>query len=335
MKQNDIKNAVRHLASASCLILLIPISESFSQASKGPLPEFTFKGVALHPDDLSYAPTEQLIHPTLIKMEGRVQNPLGKYYLYYAPHKHVAISMAYSDSMEGPWIEYPNNPVIEGPSAPDIRWLQEKGKFYMWGHLKNGRTELWTSEDGIQFEHQGVSITAEAIGTRNATYTRVYEYPLYRYESKYIMLYSGFIEERGIRCVWLAHSTDAENWTQVKTPLVEPIEGEKNDLYGPAMLQWQNRNFIVYQDHTAPRGGNLKYVEVDDGLNPVGNGGERFVLMDPPAAPPLKDRYRGSEFYIENDTLYLYSSGSWNPRILVYAIANEAPDPSNRISRLD
>jgi hypothetical protein len=57
--------------------------------------------------------------------------------------------------------------------------------------------------------------------------------------------------------------------------------------------------------------------------------------MDPPAAPPLKDRYRGSEFYIENDTLYLYSSGSWNPRILVYAIANEAPDPSNRISRLD
>ncbi|MCB1121195.1 MAG: hypothetical protein KJT03_06585, partial [Verrucomicrobiae bacterium] len=128
---------------------------------------------------------------------------------------------------------------------------------------------------------------------------------------------------------------DAEHWVQEKVPLVEPFDGEMNDAYGPSLLQWKNRNFIVYQDHTAPRGGNIKYVEVDHDLNPVGNGGQRFVLMDPPAEPPLKDRYRGGEFYIEDGTLYLFSSGSWNPRILVYATANEAPDSSNRVSKLD
>ena len=314
-----MKTLARVLAT-SCLAVLW-LSASLAQGA-GPLPEFTFKGVALHPKNLSYAPTGQLVHPSIVKTEGRIANPLGKYYLYYAPHKHVAISMAYSDSLEGPWTEYKGNPVIRGPSAPDIRWIEEHWKFYMWGHRKNSQTELWTSEDGIAFQHRGVSITAGKIGTRNATYTRVYEYPLQRYGSKYIMLYSGFIEERGIRCVWLAHSKDAETWVQLKTPLVEPVDRENNDVYGPSLLRWQNRCFVVYQDHTAWRGGNVKYVEVDAGLNPVENRGERFVLLDPSPDPPLKDRYRGGEFYREGDTLFLYSSASRDPRIIVYATAN-------------
>ena len=182
-------------------------------------------------------------------MEGRVKEPLGKYYLYYAPHKHVATSLAYSDSMEGPWTEYKNNPVIKGPSAPDIRWIN--GKFYMWGHVKNSKTDLWTSMDGINFEFNSTSITAEQIGTRNATYSRVYEYPIAKYNSKYVMLYSGFIEEKEIRCIWLAHSLDAVEWTQLKTPLVKPVNGENSNIYGPAFLRYKNKNFVVYQDQTS------------------------------------------------------------------------------------
>ena len=91
----------------------------------GPLPEFTFKGVALHPDHLSWAPTGELEHPSVVKMEGRVRKSLGRYYLYYAPHKHIGIGMAYSDSIEGPWKEYQGNPVLEGPAAPDVRWIEE------------------------------------------------------------------------------------------------------------------------------------------------------------------------------------------------------------------
>ena len=102
---------------------------------------------------------------------------------------------------------------------------------------------------------------------------------------------------------------------------VEPIEGEGDNLYGPSLLQWQGRNLLVYQDGTAWRGGNLKCVELDPELHAVGAGGTRHVLIDPPAGPPMKDRYRGAEFYAEGEKLYLYSSGSKDPRILVYATA--------------
>jgi len=304
--------------------LTVLLVSGISTQGAGPLPEFTFKGVALHPKNLSWAPTGELEHPTVIETEGRVKNPLGRYYLYYAPHKHVGIGMAYSDSMEGPWTEYKGNPVLEGPAAPDIRWIEEKGKFYMWGHRANKRTELWTSDDGLSFEYKSVSVDGKNIGTKNASYTRFYEYPLKEYGSKYIMLYSGYAQEEGIRSVWLAHSRDAENWTQLKTPLVGPVPGEDDTIYCASLLQWDGRNFIVYQDNTGWRGGNVKYVEVDGELHPVGNKGERFILMDPP--PTLNERYRSAEFYLEDDTFYMYSGAGSKPRIYVYATA-EARDP--------
>jgi len=307
----------RHSLSITSLAVLL-LSGNSTEAA-GPLPGFTLKGVALHPDNLSYAPTKELEHPSVVKMEGRVKKPLGRYYMYYAPHKHVGIGVAYADSLAGPWKEHEGNPVLEGPAAPDIRWIEEQGRFYLWGHRANKRTELWTSEDGLRFEYRGVSVDAKEIGTRNATYSRVYEYPLEQYGSKYIMLYSGYLEDREIRCVWLAHSKDAENWTQVKTPLVEPTEGENSNVYGPALFRWANRNFVVYQDGTAWRGGNIKYVEVDRELNPVGGKGERFVLMDPP--PALEERYRGGEFYREGNSIYLITGASRSPRTVVYATA--------------
>ena len=70
-------------------------------------------------------------------------------------------------------------------------------------------------------------------------------------------------------------------------------------------------------------------------LHPVGNKGERFILMDPPPDPPLNDRFRGAEFYLENDTLYMYSSASANPRIIVYATASAAPDPGSKVRTRD
>lgn len=297
-------------------------------APDGPLPKFTYRGVALHPDDLEFVPTDELERSSIIEMEGRIPEPLGRYYLYYSPHKHAGIGLAYSDSIEGPWTEYEGNPLVESTAIPDIRWFEETGKFHLWGHRKNARTEMWTSEDGIHFEYDSVSIDASEIGTRNATYTRTYEFPLERHGSKYIMLYSGFIEERGIRCVWLAHSNDGADWTQETTPLVEPIEGEGNDLYCPSLFQWEGRNYIVYADHSGYRGGLLKYVEMDDQLRPVGRGGERFVLIDQVPDSPIDNRYRGGEFHREGDTIHLYSGASVKPRLIVYATAEVGPEVS-------
>ena len=287
-----------------------------------PLPKFTFKGVALEGKKLKFSPQEgELERACLIKMEGQIKDPLGKYYLYYSPHKPFGVSFAYSDNIEGPWTEYEGNPVVKDAAIPDIHWIEETGKFHLWGYSKRSQTNLWTSADGIRFDDYGVSIAGKNIGTRNATYSRVYDYPLERYGNRYIMLYSGFTEERGIRSVWLAHSKDGLDWTQVKTPLVDPVQGEGNDIYGPSLFQWQGRNFVAYQDHTAYRGGNVKYVELDSQLTPVGNKGRRDVLIDPVPDSPIDNRYRECEFYREGDTLYMISSGSEKPRVIVYATA--------------
>jgi hypothetical protein len=56
--------------------------------------------------------------------------------------------------------------------------------------------------------------------------------------------------------------------------------------------------------------------------------------MDPPAEPPLNDRYRGAEFYFDNGTLYLYSSASRSPRLLVYATAELDKPAQNELESL-
>ena len=297
-----------------------------SVLAEGPLPEFTYQGIALDPEELNWCPTEEIEHPAFIKMEGLIEKPLAKYYLYYGPHKHAGVGLAYSDSLAGPWTEYEGNPLIEGCAAPDIRWVEEKAKFYLWAHAKNSQTECWTSDDGIHFVHQGVSIQASEIGTKNSTYTRFYEYPIERYGNKYIMLYVGFGRDEGIRSIYLAHSIDAENWMQLPEPIVEPGEGETSALYDPALFQWEGRHYIVYADNNVWRGGTLKYVEIDKGFTPVGSSGRRYVFMEGPAS--LQGRLRSPEFLVEGSTIHMISGGGKSPRVIVYAVS--VPDPKSK-----
>lgn len=44
--------------------------------------------------------------PTVIRVPDWLQNPLGKYYLYFADHKGAYIRLAYADEITGPWKIY-------------------------------------------------------------------------------------------------------------------------------------------------------------------------------------------------------------------------------------
>ena len=41
--------------------------------------------------------------PSLIRVPDWVENPLGRYYLYFADHKGTYIRLAYADALTGPW----------------------------------------------------------------------------------------------------------------------------------------------------------------------------------------------------------------------------------------
>ena len=41
--------------------------------------------------------------PSMIRVPSWIEQPLGKYYLYFSHHKGEFIRMAYADMPEGPW----------------------------------------------------------------------------------------------------------------------------------------------------------------------------------------------------------------------------------------
>ena len=63
--------------------------------------------------------------PSLIRVPDWVENPLGRYYLYFADHKGLYIRLAYADNLTGPWqIHQPGSLPIEDSyfsvSRPEI-----------------------------------------------------------------------------------------------------------------------------------------------------------------------------------------------------------------------
>ncbi|NKB32417.1 MAG: hypothetical protein GKR91_04900 [Pseudomonadales bacterium] len=63
--------------------------------------------------------------PSMIRVPDWVENPLGKYYLYFADHKGLYIRLAYADEITGPWqIHEPGSLKIEhsffAPTPPPI-----------------------------------------------------------------------------------------------------------------------------------------------------------------------------------------------------------------------
>ena len=44
--------------------------------------------------------------PSLVRVPEWVENPLGRYYLYFAHHRGAYIRLAYADAIEGPYTVY-------------------------------------------------------------------------------------------------------------------------------------------------------------------------------------------------------------------------------------
>src|SRR5690349_5841998 len=81
-----------------------------ASAAPAGFPTYRYVRNAFDKSKLKYAPArKEVIFPCIRGTAGRIANPLGRYYLYYAPHEAPGgICLSYSDSLEGPFVEYPN-----------------------------------------------------------------------------------------------------------------------------------------------------------------------------------------------------------------------------------
>jgi hypothetical protein len=286
-------------------------------------PSFAFQGVALNPASLSYNPTGEIIFPSVIRAADHFTNPLGDYYLYYAPHDSPGgISLAYSDSPTGPWTEYAHNPVISNVwsphynvghvSSPHVIWNADEGKLFLYFHGDNDKTRLAASADGVTFSYEGVMVSTTMFSNVSETsYARVFAYTIPAKQNRYIMLLMG--NNAGTRRIYLAWSNDGRSWTTQATPLISPNAEEGANLSGPWFYPWGGEYYVLYHASS----GNIHITRVGANFDHQQHLG---VFYDDPA-----DRAASPALISHNGYTYmLYERGPRLSAEIAYARAGGA-----------
>jgi hypothetical protein len=143
---------------------------------------------------------ENINGPSLIRVPEFVQNPLGKYYLYFSRHTGKYIRLAYSDDIKGPWKIYEQgtlkvedctcSDIRKGPrnhiASPDVHIDRENQKIVMYFHCpvllnkseKKNFTQVQVTMRGTSCDGINFMCDSEKLGD---SYFRVFEWKDYYY----------------------------------------------------------------------------------------------------------------------------------------------------------
>ncbi|MCU0916561.1 MAG: hypothetical protein MUC88_18655 [Planctomycetes bacterium] len=282
------------------------------------MPVFRHQGVVLDYEDLRYNPRDDIIYPSVVEAHKFFARPLGRYYLYYAPHDTPGgICLAYADALEGPWREYDANPVITRAwvghyevshvSGPDAIWNPEEKKLFLYYHGENSVTRLASSADGIHFDYQGSVVTTDMFDdVSEASYGRVARYNLPGKDNRYIMLLMG--NNRGTRRIYLAWSKDGRQWETRRTPLMDPPPGT-DQVAGAWYLPWQGKHYLIVHANRAADPGafnvnfNLYVAEVDAAFERTQHLG---LFYSRTAVSPANEAVMSPCMVAEGNRLYMF-----------------------------
>ena len=288
---------MKHSLAILTALLLAPLAgfHAADQAMTN-LPVFRYHGVVLEAANLKYRPHDDVIYPSVVRVAGRIAKPLGKSYLYYAPHDVPGgICLAYADKPEGPWHEYTNNPVIARDwsphykvshvSGPDVIWSQKEGKLLLYFHGENPVTRVASSSDGIHFDYDGEAITTRMFpNLSEASYGRVFRHSLPGKDNRFVMLLMG--NDRGTRRIYLAWSKDGRKWDTRPTPVMDPPPGT-DQVAGAVLLPWAGKLFLIAHANNSKanfnEGFDLYAAETDAALEQIKPLGKFFdrTLVSP------------------------------------------------------
>jgi hypothetical protein len=243
-----MKRTVSGGALALLVVVALAGSPQASLAIPG-FPTFAYRGVVINPDaNPSRYPTGEVIFPSIIKASDYFSNPLGAYYLYYAPHEAPGgIMLAYASTPTGPWTKYGSGPIITNNwpghysvshvSSPHAIWNPLEGRLFLYFHGENTATRLATSADGIHFTEESKVVGCGHFGwpsTCEVSYARVFEHTIPSKGNRYVMLLMGLTAPgpsgRKIMLLW---SANGRTWTAQSTPLITPQGTEGANLSSP------------------------------------------------------------------------------------------------------
>ena len=335
-------------AAASLLAVVLAVTASASasgaETASDPstFPEFSYVGTAFDKGDLAYNPTDEFIFPSVIRAADYFAEPLGTYYMYYAPHERPGgIALAYSDSIDGPWTEYDGNPLITNSwpphygtvshiSSPHAMWVEDEERLFLYFHGENTITRYATSVDGIHFEYGGTAVQRDETTGRETSYARVFEQPVARLGTRYLMLFmdnpaNALPGQNGpvARRIRWAVSNDARSWTVQPEPLVTPRGIEEPNVSGPFFLRWEGKNLVIF--HASD--GNMHAVDVGENFDQEIHLG---MVHDSMAEAPDLGRSAAPTFYFDGRTAHMYyESGGRLTATIGHAVATlDEPVPA-------
>lgn len=241
-------------------------------------PKFHYKGILTDKASLAYNPTDEFIFPSVFHASDYISNPVDSWYLYYAPHDNPGgICLMTAPSLEGPWTEHPENPVIANQwsphydvphvSSPDAKWNVESGRLFVYFHGSNSQTRWAETDDGVNFEYGGLAID-NAMGGPDVTessYARVFTHRNPDSGYKYGMFYMGN-ERDNIRRIRLAESPDGRAWTVDPDYVVTPGSVEGSNVSAGSLWEWDGQLYVIYHASS----GNSYARTIDRTLRTVG-----------------------------------------------------------------
>ncbi|AXK32560.1 hypothetical protein DVA86_07760 [Streptomyces armeniacus] len=242
-----------------------------AHAAPGGFPDYAYLDTLLSPGDLDYNPTGEIIFPCIRGVYDRLDNPLGRYYLYYAPHDAPGgICLAYGDSLEGPFTEYEGNPLVKRDwqphysvshvSSPHVMWHEGERELWLYFHGENNTTRLARSKDGIQFTYDKVVLTTDdQPGATETSYARAFKHRLPARGAHYVMTF--MVNRNGHRDIGWGWSADGRDWTFPEEPLVRHSDVGAVNISGGHLLHRNGSTYVVY--HTDKEsGGNILITEL-------------------------------------------------------------------------
>lgn len=304
------------------------------------LPKFEYVKTLLRPEDLDYNPTGEIIFPCVRGVYDKLSKPLGRYYLYYGPHDAPGgICLAYGDSLEGPFTEYPGNPIIDNHFAhlevshvasPHVLWVPELREFFLYFHGENTVTRLARSKDGVNFTYDKavLSTRLQPSGTTETSYARVFPHNLPSHDdARYVMVFMGnnTTNRRYIGWGW---SKDARNWTFDQKPLIHPSEVGSRDIAAPCVLEHGGSTYVIYHQNREA-GGNMLVTEVGKDFSKRNHLGVFHSAMQ---GPPDNGRCAAPSFGTMGGVPYMiYEAGARLEGSI--AVAKAVPGTMTRPSR--
>ncbi|MPY47469.1 glycoside hydrolase family protein [Streptomyces acidicola] len=305
-------------ATGAALTVGTAVGAQPAAAAPGGFPDYTYVRTLLTASQLKYNPTGEIIFPCVRGVYDKLGSPLGRYYLYYAPHDAPGgICLAYGNSLAGPFTEYPSNPIVSNKwsphysvthvSSPHVLWNQEAREFWLYFHGENTTTRLARSADGVHFTYDKVVLSTSMLpaGTKETSYARVFRHDLPSRGAHYVMVFmlNNTTNHRDIHWGW---SADGRSWTYDQQPLIRHGDVGAVNVGGPHLLHRNNSTYVVYNKDKGS-GGDIMITEVGNDFSKRNHLG---VFYNSRSAAPENGRAAAPSFGTDGGVPYMiYEAG--------------------------